>query len=81
MLKVIRDRVRVLLVVGRPSWDVRFLRQLVPDGVHVQVDGGVGPDNVRALHDAGADLLVAGTSIFGQEDLPRAYRGLVQAVA
>jgi len=60
---------------------VRFLRQLVPDGVHVQVDGGVGPDNVRALHDAGADLLVAGTSIFGQEDLPRAYRGLVQAVA
>src|SRR5207253_11368170 len=27
--KVIRDRVRVLLVVGRPSWDVRFLRQLL----------------------------------------------------
>ena len=27
VLKVIRDRVRVLLVVGRPSWDVRFLRQ------------------------------------------------------
>jgi uncharacterized membrane protein len=26
---VIRDRVRVLLVVGRPSWDVRFLRQLL----------------------------------------------------
>ncbi|MGZ6143186.1 MAG: glutamine amidotransferase, partial [Myxococcales bacterium] len=29
VLKVIRDRVRVLLVVGRPSWDVRFLRQLL----------------------------------------------------
>jgi len=26
---VIRDRVRVVLVVGRPSWDVRFLRQLL----------------------------------------------------
>lgn len=29
VLKVIRDRVRALLVVGRPSWDVRFLRQLL----------------------------------------------------
>ena len=28
VLKVIRDRVRVLLVVGRPSWDERFLRGL-----------------------------------------------------
>ena len=28
-LNVIRDRVRVLLVVGRPTWDVRFLRQLL----------------------------------------------------
>src|SRR3954451_18008865 len=29
VLKVIRDRVRVLLVAGRPSWDVRFLRKLL----------------------------------------------------
>ena len=32
VLKVIRDRIRVLLVVGRPSWDERFLRGLLrPD--------------------------------------------------
>jgi len=47
----------------------------------VQVDGGVKPENVRAAHDAGADLLVVGTGIFGYEDLPRAYRRLVQALA
>ncbi|MFM2151769.1 MAG: hypothetical protein RL199_204 [Pseudomonadota bacterium] len=29
VLKVIRDRVRVLHVAGRPSWDERFLRQLL----------------------------------------------------
>ncbi len=29
LLKVIRDRIRVLLVCGRPSWDERFLRQLL----------------------------------------------------
>ena len=39
---------------------VRRLRELLPEGVHVQVDGGVGPDNVRELVDAGANLLVAG---------------------
>lgn len=27
-LRVVRDKVRVLLVAGRPSWDVRFLRSL-----------------------------------------------------
>jgi ribulose-phosphate 3-epimerase len=60
---------------------IRRLRRLLPPAVHVQVDGGIGPDNVRAVHEAGADLLVAGTAIFGREDLPRAYRRLVQALA
>jgi ribulose-phosphate 3-epimerase len=60
---------------------VERLRKLLPDTTHIQVDGGVGPDNVRALHESGASLLVAGTSIFGREDLTRAYRRLVQALA
>jgi len=29
VLKVIRDRIRVLQVAGRPSWDERFLRELL----------------------------------------------------
>ena len=36
-LKVIRDRVRVLLVVGRPSWDVRFLRALLKQDPNVDL--------------------------------------------
>ena len=59
---------------------VRTLRGLAPADVFLQVDGGLGPDNVGQLYQAGADLLVAGTSIFGREDLPRAYRRLVQAL-
>lgn len=55
---------------------VRRLRELLPEGVHVQVDGGVGPDNVRELVDAGANLLVAGTSVFGGEDIAGAYTRL-----
>ena len=60
---------------------VRRLRAALADGVYIQVDGGVGQDNIRELRDAGVDLFVAGNSIFGREDLPRAYRRLVQALA
>ena len=60
---------------------VRELRELLPDSMPVQVDGGVGPDNIAELRDAGATLFVAATAIFGREDLPRAYRRLVRALA
>ena len=55
------------------------LRSLVD--CFVQVDGGITLENAGAAHEAGADLLVAGTSIFGADDLAHAYRGLAEAVA
>jgi len=36
-LKVIRDRMRVLHVVGRPSWDERFLRGLLEQDANVDL--------------------------------------------
>jgi len=60
---------------------VRHLRGLLPNDTHIQVDGGIGGENVRAVHEAGADLLVAGSAIFSREDLPRAYGELVRALA
>jgi uncharacterized membrane protein len=36
-LKVIRDRIRVLQVAGRPSWDERFLRQLLKENPSVDL--------------------------------------------
>ena len=58
---------------------VRALRSLLPESVHVQVDGGVGTGNIRELHEAGATLFVAGASVFGADDPPAAYTQLVQA--
>jgi ribulose-phosphate 3-epimerase len=60
---------------------VRALRGLLPDSMHVQVDGGVGPENVRSLHDAGASMFVAGNAIFGEEDISEAYGRLVRALS
>ena len=53
----------------------------LPETIHVQVDGGIDNDNVRAVYDAGATLIVAGSAIFHREDLQRSYRRLVQALA
>jgi ribulose-phosphate 3-epimerase len=57
---------------------IRELRRLLPPETPIQVDGGIGHENIRQAYDAGACLFVAGSSIFAREDLPRAYRRLVQ---
>lgn len=36
--------------------------------VEIEVDGGVNSTNAPLLKEAGADILVAGTSVFGKED-------------
>jgi ribulose-phosphate 3-epimerase len=60
---------------------ISHLREQLHQNLFVQVDGGVGEDNVADIRRAGASLAVAGTSIFGREDYPRAYRQLVKAFA
>ncbi len=63
--------------VGR----IERLRALLPDRIHVQVDGGITSGNIRLVHDAGADLLVCGNAVFGTEDIAGAYRRLVEQLA
>jgi ribulose-phosphate 3-epimerase len=65
--------------MGEALGRVEELRGLVD--CHVQVDGGLKSDNVREVRDAGADLLVVGSGIFGAEDPGRAYRALVDGLA
>ncbi len=52
------------------------LRTLLPDYVSIQVDGGIWAANIAEVNNVGADLLVAGSSIFWQGDLAVAYRTL-----
>ena len=60
---------------------IERLRGLLPSETPIQVDGGVGRDNIRLLRDAGARLFVAGTSTFGRDDIAQAYEELVQEAA
>ena len=59
---------------------VRRLRALIRDDQLIQVDGGVGEQNIVELRDCGASLLVAASSVFGGDDPPGAYRRLVTLV-
>jgi len=36
--------------------------------VEIEVDGGIGPTNIKSVVKAGATVIVAGSSIFGAAD-------------
>jgi ribulose-phosphate 3-epimerase len=61
---------------------IRRARQLVRDGEHriwVQVDGGVDADTIGRCAEAGADVFVAGSAVYGAGDPADAVRRLRQA--
>lgn len=35
----------------------------------IEIDGGITLDNVKAIADAGVDIIVAGSAVFGKEDI------------
>jgi ribulose-phosphate 3-epimerase len=49
--------------------------------VPIQVDGGVGEDNIAALRSAGASLFVAGNAVFSAAEPTEAYTRLAAAAA
>jgi ribulose-phosphate 3-epimerase len=57
------------------------LRSALPEPVYVQVDGGIDDKDIRSANEAGAELLVAGSAIFGGDAPARAYEGLVRDLA
>jgi len=47
--------------------------------VTISVDGGINVQNVKSVVDAGAELIVAGSAIFGKSDRIAAMRALIAA--
>jgi pentose-5-phosphate-3-epimerase len=46
---------------------VAALRAKYPD-LNIEVDGGLGPDTIDLAADAGANVIVAGSAVFGAQD-------------
>jgi ribulose-phosphate 3-epimerase len=59
--------------------ELKRIRESYNHCFRIEVDGGVGPENVAELVRAGAEILVAGTSIFHTPDAAEAVRALKQA--
>jgi len=55
---------------------VRLIRRLAPSGLDIEIDGGINPQTAKDAVSAGANVLVAGTAIFGATDRAQAIRAL-----
>lgn len=57
--------------IERTYEKVRALKRLIAEtgsSALIEIDGGVTLDNAALLHEAGADVLVAGNTVFGSSD-------------
>jgi ribulose-phosphate 3-epimerase len=84
----------VLLMSVNPGWGgqkfiphvmdkVAALRRRIDEAglrARIEVDGGVTSDNIAALARAGADILVAGSAVFGRGDAGAAAAALMAAL-
>ncbi len=61
---------------------VRRLREMAQargQALDIEVDGGIKPDTVGPVAAAGANVLVAGTAVFGAKDYAQAIRAIREA--
>ncbi|MCW5969995.1 MAG: ribulose-phosphate 3-epimerase [Blastocatellales bacterium] len=91
--EVVADVHHVLLMSVNPGFGgqkfipasldkLKRLRALIrskTSAARIEIDGGIGPDNVADVVAAGAEILVAGSAVFGAPDPAEAVRALGQA--
>lgn len=60
---------------------IRELKKMIGTReIKIQVDGGISTKNINEVAKAGADVLVAGSAVFGKDDIPKAIQDLKNAV-
>ena len=89
-LEVLREFDTLLVMTVEPGFGgqefiadvlpkVRLARKHVRAGhlrLYIEVDGGIAPDTIEAAAEAGADVFVAGSAVFGADDPARAIEAL-----
>ena len=63
---------------------LRRLRALIQSSgsqARIEIDGGIGVENAAAVVNAGAEILVAGSAVFGKPDPGEAVRQLLHAAS
>jgi ribulose-phosphate 3-epimerase len=81
---------QVLCMTVNPGWGgqpfipasldkLRRLKELLPEGAELEVDGGIDEETAGPCAEAGATLFVAGTAIFRHDDAAAAFRRIAAA--
>lgn len=65
--------------IARSPQKIERLRTILPEQAALQVDGGIDTDTAGPARQAGANLFVAGSAVFGASDPAVAYRAIVEA--
>jgi ribulose-phosphate 3-epimerase len=61
---------------------VRRLKRMIDErglATRIEIDGGIDRETIAEVAAAGAEIMVAGTAVFGQGDPERAVRELLAA--
>ena len=87
---VLKDLDMVLIMTVNPGFGgqsfieaildkIKELRSMIKDmglEVDIQVDGGIKEENINKVVEAGANIIVAGSAIFGSNDIPQTVKNL-----
>jgi ribulose-phosphate 3-epimerase len=60
---------------------LRRLRKMIDDrglDVRIEIDGGIGPENIAEIIEAGAEIIVAGSAVYGSGHPTEAVRALIE---
>ena len=60
---------------------IRSLRAMAPEDFTIEVDGGVKVSNIREIADAGANMFVAGSAIFGSDSYTEVISAMRQELS
>jgi ribulose-phosphate 3-epimerase len=79
-----------LIMTVNPGWGgqafirgqldkIRRVREMLGDGIPIEVDGGVNAETAAECAEAGATWFVAGSAIFGSDDPAATFREIARA--
>ena len=91
---VLDDLDMVLLMTVNPGFEgQKFIPEVVPKierlreiidkrglNIEIEVDGGIGPDNIGLVSSAGADVFVAGSAIYYSGDYAQTIRKMRESI-